>query len=485
MPSPSPSQSASGPTPRRRRLGWTLALLAFAQLITALDFNIVFVALPEIGRDLGFSAHTLQWVTSAYAVAYGGFLLLGGRAADLLGRRRLFVVALLLYALSSLVGGLAESSGLLVAARAVQGLGGALLFPATLSLVNTLFAEGAERNRALAIWSGAGASGLCLGSLLGGLLTDAFGWEAVFYVNVPLAGAGALLAYAFIPADGARQRGRSFDLPGAVTVTAGVTLLAFALIQGPESGWTSPIILAGFALAAVLLAVFLTVEARSRDPLMPLRLLGNRSLSGAMAITLIFGATFNALPYFLTLYFQAVHDYSALSTGAAFLVPSLMIAAGTQVGERMATRTGMRPTLLTGIVTGAVGAVLLAVGMSAGGSYWHILPGILVGGLGQGLTWTGMWIAAASGVASGQQGVASGMASTALQVGTALGLAVLVALAARDTTGLAGEALRGEITGGLRVAIYVAAAGILLSALVALTFRSRQASGAQPVHVDA
>ncbi|WP_433246250.1 MFS transporter [Streptosporangium sp. CA-135522] len=290
--------------PRRRHLGRTLALLAFAQLITALDFNIVFVALPEIGRDLGFSAHTLQWVTSAYAVTYGGFLLLGGRAADLLGRRRLFVVALLLYALSSLVGGLAENAGLLIAARAVQGLGGALLFPATLSLVNTLFAEGAERNRALAIWSGAGASGLCLGSLLGGLLTDAFGWEAVFYVNVPLAGGAALLAFAFIPADGARQRGRSFDLPGAVTATAGVTLLAFALIQGPESGWTSPVILASFALATALLAAFLAIEARSSDPLMPLRLLGNRSLSRAMAITLIFGATFSALPYFLTLYLK-------------------------------------------------------------------------------------------------------------------------------------------------------------------------------------
>ncbi|MDP9848588.1 MFS transporter [Streptosporangium lutulentum] len=470
--------------PRSRHLGWTLALLAFAQLITSLDFNIVFVALPRIGEDLGFSDHTLQWVTSAYAVTYGGFLLLGGRAADLLGRRRLFVLALLVYALSSLVGGLAESSGLLVAARAVQGLGGALLFPATLSLVNTLFAEGPERNRALAIWSGAGASGLCLGSLLGGLLTEAFGWESVFYVNVPLAGGAALLAFTLIPADGMRQRGRSFDLPGAVTVTAGVTLLAFALIQGPESGWTSPIILASFALAAVLLAGFLTIEARSRDPLMPLRLMANRSLSGSMAVTLIFGATFNALPYFLTLYFQTVHGYSALMTGAAFLVPSLMIAAGTQVGERMATRAGMRLTLLTGIVTGAAGTALLAAGMTTGGSYWSVLPGIVVLGLGQGLTWTGMWIAAASGVAPEEQGVASGMASTALQVGTALGLAVLIAIATGDVAGLTGEALRGEVAGGLRAAVFVAAAGILLSALIALTFKRRRAE-AERVHADA
>uniref|UniRef100_UPI003F4946ED MFS transporter n=1 Tax=Nonomuraea bangladeshensis TaxID=404385 RepID=UPI003F4946ED len=472
-------------SPRNRHLGWTLALLAFAQLITTLDFNIIFVALPWIGEDLGFSDHTLQWVISAYAVTYGGFLLLGGRAADLLGRRRLFVLALLVYALSSLVGGLAESSGLLVAARAVQGLGGALLFPATLSLVNTLFAEGPERNRALAIWSGAGASGLCLGSLLGGLLTEAFGWESVFYVNVPLAGGAALLAFAFIPSDGVRQRGRSFDLPGAVTATAGVTLLAFALIQGPESGWTSPVILVSFALAAVLLAGFLAIEVRSRDPLMPLRLMAHRSLSGSMAVTLIFGATFNALPYFLTLYFQVVHGYSALTTGAAFLVPSLLIAAGTQVGERMATRAGMRLTLLAGSVTGAVGTALLAIGMTAGGSYWSVLPGIVVMGLGQGLTWTGMWIAAASGVAPEEQGVASGMASTALQVGTALGLAVLIAIATEDVTGLTGETLNGEIAGGLRAAVLVAAAGILLSALLALTFKRRRADEAERVHADA
>ncbi|MFC7647284.1 MFS transporter [Streptosporangium lutulentum] len=217
---------------------------------------------------------------------------------------------------------------------------------------------------------------------------------------------------------------------------------------------------------------------------MPLRLMANRSLSGSMAVTLIFGATFNALPYFLTLYFQTVHGYSALMTGAAFLVPSLMIAAGTQVGERMATRAGMRLTLLTGIVTGAAGTALLAAGMTTGGSYWSVLPGIVVLGLGQGLTWTGMWIAAASGVAPEEQGVASGMASTALQVGTALGLAVLIAIATGDVAGLTGEALRGEVAGGLRAAVFVAAAGILLSALIALTFKRRRAE-AERVHADA
>ncbi|HEX2315666.1 MAG TPA: MFS transporter [Thermomonospora sp.] len=452
------------------RTGRLLALLALSQLITALDFTIVYVALPAIGADLGFSAQTLQWVASAYAVTYGGFLLLGGRAADLLGRRRMFVLAMTLFALASLAGGLADSKELLVAARAVQGLGGALLFPATLALVNTLFEEGPARNRALGVWSGAGASGLALGSLAGGVLTGAWGWEGVFYVNVPLAAVAIAAAFALIPADGPRERGRRFDLPGAVLATAGVSLLAFALIQGPEAGWTSPSILAGFALAAVLLAAFLAVERYSRDPLMPLRLFGNRSLSPAIAVILVFGATFNAVPYFLTVYFQTVLGYGAITTGLAFLVPSLLIALGTQLGGRLAGRIGMRATLLGGTTGGAAGTAVLALGVSADGSYWAVLPGIVIMGVSQGLTWTGMWIAAATGVAAREQGVASGLASTALQVGSALGLAVLV------VAGGLGDATGPELADGLRTATFVAAGGMLAGALVSLTFARRRAT---------
>ncbi|GAA3193060.1 MFS transporter [Actinocorallia longicatena] len=450
----------------RQRTGLTLALLAFAQLITSLDFNIVFVALPAIGTDLDFSARTLQWVASAYAVTYGGFLLLGGRTADLLGRRRIFVLSLLLFAVSSLVGGLAESPGLLVAMRAVQGAGAALLFPATLSLINTRFAEGGERNRALAVWSGAGASGLALGSLLGGVLTDAFGWSAVFFVNVPLAAVSIAAAYVLLPADGAREHGRTFDLPGAVLATSGITLVAFALIQGPESGWTSAVILGAFAAAAVLLAGFAAVEQRGADPLMPPRLLRNRSLIGAVALITVFGATFNALPFFLTVYFQTVHGYDALLTGLAFLVPALLIAAGTQAGARLAGRIGMRGTLLGGTVTGAAGTAILAAGMSADASYWAVLPGIVVMALGQGVTWTAMWIAAATGVDPGEQGIASGLASTGLQVGAALGLAVLVAAAGLGS---------GTLAADLRTATYLAGAGILLGSVIALTFRRHRA----------
>jgi EmrB/QacA subfamily drug resistance transporter len=445
----------------------TLALLAFAQLIIALDLNIVFVALPEIADDVGFTDQTLQWVVSAYAVAFGGFLVLGGRCADLLGRRRVFVLALLLYAGSSFVGGLAGSPEVLIAVRAVQGLGGALLFPATLSLVTTLFAEGRERNRALAAWSGAGASGLCLGALLGGVLTNAFGWEATFLVNVPLAGGAALFAFRLIPRDGARERGRAFDVPGALTATGAITVFVFALVQAPEAGWTSAVVLAGAALAVILGAAFVAVEARSREPLMPPRLWRNRSLRSAMAITFVFGTTFMSVPYFLTSYFQVLQGYSALETGLAFLLPAAMIALGTQLGGRLTTHAGGRATLIGGTLLGAAGTVVIAWALDGRATYAELVPGFVMWGMGQGITWTAMWIVSASGVAAREQGVASGMASTALQVGTATGLAVLVAVANAGTDGLAGAALRDERGDGVATATYVAAAGILAAAAVA------------------
>ena len=450
--------------PRPRRLGPALLLLGFAQLIITVDFNIVYVALPEIGTALGFTAQTLQWVISAYAVAFGGLLVLGGRAADLLGRRRMFVLALGTYAVASLIGGLAPNAGVMIVARALQGLGGALLFPATLSLVNTMFAEGKERNGALAVWSACGASGLCLGSLLGGLLTEMFGWTSVFYVNVPLAAAAAVVAMALIPRDEVRERGRAFDLPGAMTATLGVTLLVFALVQGPESGWVAPEILVSAVLAVVLLVAFAAIEGRSRDPLMPLRLFTNRSLSTAMSIAFVFGATFSTVPYFLTVFFQSIHGYNALQTGLAFLVPAVLIAVGTQISGRMAGRIDMRVILVLGMTVGIVGTVVLAVGMNAGGSYLAVLPGIALYGIGQGITWTGMWIAAAAGVVSGEQGVASAMTSTAMQVGTAVGLAVLVVVANGGGHGLSGA--------GLQLAVFLAAAGLVLGVLASLALRA-------------
>ncbi|CCH29764.1 MFS transporter [Actinosynnema sp. NPDC047251] len=461
-----------------RKPGLSLALLALAQLIFALDLNIVFVALPDIGAELGFTSQTQQWVVSAYVVVAGGFLLLGGRAADLLGRRRVFVLALAIYAVSSLAGGLATSPAVIIAARAVQGLGGALLLPSTLALLNNLFEEGPRRNRALAVWGGAGASGLTVGALLGGVLTEGFGWPAVFFVNVPLAGAVALAALAVIPADERGGPRRRFDLPGALTVTGGATLLVFVLVQGPEVGWTTPTVVVAAVLAVALLAAFAVIEKRSADPLMPPRLLRNRSLLVAVTVTAIFMGTFGALPYFLTVLLQTVHQFSALEAGLAFLVPSLAIASGTQIGERMATRLGTRATLVTGFAIGIVGTAGLALGFDAGATFLAAVPGLVVSGVGQGIVWTAMWIAASSGVAAHEQGVASGLASTALNLGNAVGLAVLIAVANAGVPD--GDAARAATAAGGALAVLLTAAGMVVG-LVAVFALPRKVGATPPV----
>ncbi|MGW7081702.1 MFS transporter [Streptomyces sp. NPDC054866] len=471
---------ASGP----QRLGWSLALLALAQLIFSLDLNIVFVALPDIGADLGFPGQTQQLVVSAYVVLAGGFLLLGGRAADLFGRRRVFILALTIYAVSSLAGGLAESPAVIIAARAVQGIGGALLLPSTLSLINTLFEEGPKRNKALAVWGGAGASGLTVGALLGGILTESFGWPAVFYVNVPLAGAVALAALVVIPRDAQPTEKRKFDLPGALTATGGSTLLVFALVEGPEMGWTSATVIAAFVAAVVLLVAFAGIEARSKDPLMPFRLFRNRNLSVGMTVTFLYMATFGTLPYFLTVLMQNVHGYSALQTGLAFLVPSVAIATGTQLGERLTTRLGTRTTLIAGFIIGAVGTAILALGFDAEATYLTALPGLILSGVGQGIVWTGMWIAASTGVAPNEQGIANGMASTTLNIGNAIGLAILTVIADAGTGGKAGDALKEATADGEFVVVLLTAAGMLLGLLITLSLPRKTATPTQTAAED-
>jgi EmrB/QacA subfamily drug resistance transporter len=456
-----------------------LALLAFAMLIVSLDQYIVVVALPEIGRELDFSAQTLQLVISAYAVASAGFLLLGGRAADLLGPRRVFVSGLALYAGASLAGGLAPAPEILLAARAVQGLGGALVFPATLALVNTTFAEGRERNRALAVWGGAGAAGLVIGVLLGGVLTQALGWEAVFFVNVPLAGIAVLLAFALIAAD-RQDTGRRFDVPGALGATLGVTLLVFALVQGPTLGWGSPAILASASASLLLLAAFAAIERRSRDPLVPPRLLANRNLATAAGIALLFWATFGSVLYFLTLYFQGVHGYDALQTGVCFLLPTAVVVAGSALAGQLVTRCGLRPTLVAALAIGALGALALGLAMSPNGSYATLIPGLVLLSIGDGVVFTTMFIAAGTGVADGEQGVASGIASTSTSIGAAVGLALLVLVANSGTDGLAGEELRIATADGLSAAVLVVAVGIAATALVAMNLRPDPRTRAEP-----
>lgn len=474
MPNTGTIQTNNGP---RVAAGWALGVLAASQLIIAIDYNIVYVALPSIGNDLGFSATSLQWVVSAYALTFGGFLLLGGRAADLLNRRAIFVGALVLYGIASLAGGLAEDQTLLIGARMAQGLGGALLFPATLAIINTTFGEGRPRNRALAIWGAAGASGGALGSLLGGVLTSTLGWRWTFFVNVPVVVVVIVLALVFLPANRtfdpaqaatppARRSWHDYDLPGSVTVTVGALLLVFALVNGPQAGWTSTITLASFFGAAVFIAAFLLIETRTAHPLMPLRMFTNRSLSTSAVIAALFMAGFGGQFFLLTTWLQDAHGFTAIQAGLAFVPLALAIIAGTTIGARLVNRFSVRTAVVTGMVTGLASLVVLGIFLTADGSYLtHVLPWIVLSGVGQGITWTAMWIAASAGVPSHEQGIASGITSTSQQVGGAIGLAALVAIGALAAG--TGAHTPETVNEGLRYAFIAAGALTGLGAVAA------------------
>lgn len=462
----------------------TLALLATAQFIIAVDYNIVYVALPSIGAKLGFSPHHLQWVVSAYAIAFGGFLLLGGRLGDVFGRRRAFIAALALYGGASLAGGFASTPLVLVVSRAVQGLGGALLFPATLALVSTFFEEGAPRHKALAVVGAAGASGGASGALLGGLLTSGFGWSWTFFVNVPVAAAAALAALMLLPRDdlNAKPGEGSIDVPGALTATGAITVLVLACVEGPELGWSDVRVLALLAGAAVLLGAFLMVEARTARPLMPLRLLRHPTLTAGMLIAAFFASSFGAQYYLLTTYLQDVRHYAPSMAGVAFLPFSLSIVAGTRIAAPLMAKIGLRAALLGGLSTGIAGLLMVAAGLTEDGSYaTHLLPGFLLDGVGQGITWTLMWVVATSGIDAKDRGIASGMASTAQQVGNALGLALLAGLAASTVaTGASQASDEALALTGLRHA-FIAAAGLALLAVVVVLLRVKASTRAVPL----
>jgi MFS family permease len=466
-----------GPAPPKSA---ALALLSFAMLIVSLDQYIVVVALPDIGRELGYSAQTLQSVISAYAVASSGFLLLGGRAADLLGRRRMLMTGLTLYAVASLAGGLATGPAPQLAARAIQGLGGALVFPSTLAIINTTFAEGRERNRALGIWGGSGAAGLVIGVLLGGVLTRMFGWEAVFFVNVPLAGAALILAFPLLEADRPRDTGRVFDLPGALAATGAVTLLVFALVQGPALGWDSLWIVSTAAAGLLLLVAFVAVERRSPDPLVPPKLLANRVLNLALVVAFMFMATFGSLLYFLSIYFQDVRGYDALQTGIGFLLPTAVVVAGSTLAGHLVSRFGLRHTLVAALAIGASGAAALGLAMSADGSYAALVPGLVAVSTGDGIVFTLMFIAAATGVADREQGVASGIVSTSSGIGATVGLAALVLVANAGNHGPIGEKMRIATAEGIQNAVFVIAGGIVATLLIALNLHGRPVQPSTP-----
>lgn len=464
-----------------RRAGLKLALLAFAQFIIAVDYNIVYVALPDIGREVGFSAQSLQWVVSAYAVGFGGFLLFGGRAVDRIGPRRIFILGLALFGLASLAGGFATTPEVLVAARAVQGLGAALLTPATLALIAIGFEEGPARNRAIGVWGAAGSGGLAAGALLGGVLTNAWGWEWVLFVMVPMALVAAAAAPALLSKDTPHAAGQrhGFDVPGAVLATIGSSLLVFGLVSGPDAGWGSLRSAGALVAGAVILGVFLLVEGRSRDPLVPLRLFGNRSLTTAMLVILVFQSSLGGAYYLFTTHLQNVLGYSALSAGLAFVPLTLIsMTSSFKLAGAMLGRWGVRTTLFAGMLINGVGLGVLAIGMTADGSFWTVFPGLVLWGIGGGITFPAMFVAAGSGVVPQEQGVASALATTSQQIGGAIGLAALLAVAAAAMTG--GGATPAGLADGLRTAGWVAAIATIAGAFLALAIKPPAAPAAVP-----
>ncbi|TDX08288.1 MFS transporter [Kribbella sp. VKM Ac-2566] len=445
-----------------------LGLLALTQLIVALDYNIVYVALPDIGVALGFGPRSVQWVVSAYAVGLGGLLLFGGRAVDRLGPRKLFMTGLALYGVASLAGGLASSAGLLIAARAVQGAGGALLTPATLALIYRGFAEGPARNRALGAWGLAGSAGLAAGSLLGGLLTNYLGWAWVFFVNVPLALMCVLTAPRLLPTDPGRTPG-GFDVPGAVLATASSALLVLGLAAGPDAGWVSLRSTGALVAGIALLAVLLIVEARTHDPLIPLRLVRGRNLATTMIVIAIFQGTLGGGYYVLTSYLQPVLGYSSLEAGLTFLPLTLVcMFAAVKVTPPLLDRWGVRTTLSVSAVGTGLGIAAMVAGTTPGGGFWTLLPGSIVWGLFGGVAFVTLFASAGAGVAVAEQGVAAGVASTAKEVGGALGLAVFVGIVTGGT----------DLLHGLHVAGWAAAALTAVGGVIALALDpSRIASG--------
>jgi EmrB/QacA subfamily drug resistance transporter len=464
-----PQTSVAPPDPRR----WlALALLAVAQFVVVLDASIMNIALPSIGTDLGVSGEDLSWVINAYVLTFGGFLLLGGRLADLLGRRRVFVAGLLLFAAASLAGGLASSSSQLIAARAVQGLGGALLAPAALSILTTIFPAGAERNKALGVWGAVAGSGGAAGVLLGGVITDALGWEWVLFINVPIGIVAALLSFRLIAESRAEVAQRSIDLPGAATVTTGLTAAVYAIVEAESNGWTSTTTLAVFAAASVLLGAFVAIERRAVAPLVPFGIFRLRTVTGANLTMLLVGAAMFGLFYFLSLSMQQVLGYSALEAGLAQLplAGTLVLAAG--VVAPLVTRLGSKPVTLAGLVTFAVGLAWFSRMPADAGFVADLLGPSLVVAVGLAATFVALTVSAVEGITEAESGLASGLINTSQQIGGALGLAVLTAVATARTDSVIGDvelatALNDGFQAGLLVAAGIVVVAVVLTAIVA------------------
>ncbi len=406
-----------------------LALLCVAQFVVVLDASIVNVALPTIGEALDFSEANLPWVVNAYVLTFGGFLLLGGRLADLLGRRRVFMAGLVLFALASLAGGLAADSGQLIAARAVQGLGAAILSPAALSIVATTFRDGAERNKALGIWGAVAGSGGAAGVLLGGVLTETLGWEWVLWVNVPIGIAAAAIAPGLIAETRAEGEVRHFDVAGAVTITGSLSALVFGLLDAESAGWGSAQTILTLAGSAVLLLAFIAIERRSRAPLVPFSIFRVRTITGANVVGVLVGASLFSMFFFISLYMQQVLGYSPIKAGLSYLPLAVSIILSAGIASQLVTKVGFKPILASGMALIAAGLLWFSQ-ISVDGTFLSdILGPSLLAAVGLGFSFVPVTIAAVSGIEDREQGLASGLINTSQQVGGALGLAILAAVA--------------------------------------------------------
>jgi EmrB/QacA subfamily drug resistance transporter len=468
-----------------RRKWLALALLSVVQFMVVLDIAIVNVALPSIKDDLGFSQENLQWVISAYALVFGGFLLLGGRAADLLGRRRIFLIGIAVFTVASLLAGFAWSEGSLIAARSLQGLGAAIISPAALSILSTTFTEGRERNIALGVWGAVGGFGAAAGVLLGGVLTDALSWEWIFFVNVPVGVVGFVLAPILL-AESRDAKVRSFDAPGAVLVTAGLSSLVYSITQAGQDGWLAGKTVTFFVVALALLAGFVGWERRHPEPLMRFGLLRIKTVSGANVAGFILGTAMFSMFLMLTLYMQQVLGYSAMKTGLAYLAVAGTAILWSAVAAQLVTRLGVKPVLVAGMIA-LTGGLIWFTQVSVGGSYaGDLLPGFLLVGFGIGFAFVPISIAALAGVQPAEAGLASGLINTSQQIGGALGIAALSTIATSRTsdrvaTGVAlPHALVDGFTTAFLAGVGIAAVGIV----VALTLIRRDDLESAPAAVE-
>ena len=458
------------------RTRWlALLVLCLGDLMIVLDGTIVNVALPSIRDDLGFSQESLAWVVNAYLLTFGGFLLLGGRLGDLFGHRRLFLSGITLFTIASLACGLASSQGQLVAARAIQGLGGAIVSAVALSLIMTLFVEPAERAKAMGVFGFVLSGGGTAGVLLGGVITDVLDWHWIFLVNLPVGAAVFALSLALLPGGRGHATGR-VDVAGAFTVTLSLMLAVYAIVNGNEEGWTSLQTLGLLAVAAALLVVFLVLESRVSSPLMPLGIFRNRKVSTANVVGVLMAAGMFAYFFMSALYLQEVLGYAPLEVGLAYL-PSMVVWGGSSLllSDRLVMRFGIKPPLVTGLALMALGLLLLVRTPVDGNFLVDVLPATLAVGLGAGIGFNPILLAAMSGVAPTEAGLASGVVNTAFMMGGALGLAVLASLAASRTDRLeaSGEDPLAALNGGYHVAYVVGAVFVVVSAVVgALLLRS-------------